>query len=275
MRYGLTMRTHHIVAVTILLLSARTWGAEPTDAPLTVEASVASVVEQIQAIPVEHALARVRFTSTALPSRVTTVGDSAYELLPSGLWGVTTLARINGGNSRERILSLCGLQELASTREGKVEANSTVVAPVGKVFLPLAIATTRDVSQTYRTFRLRLTPSLTAVCAPAEGSSFEYQTDSELVLRSQGGLVSSNRAFTLTHSWKCTAGRREQWDGVAGASATVVIPVTCEGTNSMASGTTTTRWFYIPGAALFLRLGTTNEKVSSTYEYQLLESVGK
>lgn len=268
--------------ILLVLMTTPLMAAGNPDTILSIEQAVMETVETLALPTVSHPLVHTHNTAsiTSPALVVSTTRDVIYRPLGRNLWG--TSSSITGRKvptTSFTIVSLCGLVELVGASESRSSQNSTIAVPVGRVFVPLGIRTTTDMTSGSRALRFNITSGASDICNPEEGSTFSFELQSESTHKNKGSMLwswSNNHTTTNTTAWSCTVGQRERHTEFPAFAWSDVIPVNCTGIHSSSGKPSVqtpvhSHWFYLPESAFYLQLEAGSEAFTSKNEFELIE----
>jgi hypothetical protein len=201
-------------------------------------------------------------TVDQMPSTTVTANVlQTYQMQDSRLWAVTSRGTnsFTGGGSSDG-LSLCGLVTLLTVGHGKAVSTVPTLVPVGPVFMPFSIRTTRD--STIRRRVTNLQTDAAEICNPTPGSRFSYTVDLESAFRTSG-LFGVDASGLVSYRDTCEVGSarpaREIAPGLNGSG----LLVTCNRVVSKTGQQSVQRFLFLPDFALFLDIG--NQSKDNTH----------
>ncbi|MGJ7603232.1 hypothetical protein ACSFA7_02740 [Variovorax sp. LT1R20] len=202
---------------------------------------------------------------TRVRQRITTGWHDDLILGATGIDIYRSKSGDDNARAKFRNTSLCGMVMLASEYALDSNFKGTRMLQAGAVFVPITVTE----SEQYR-HRVRLSKFIgdpMKVCGPTPGGSFEYRTESERQVRSEGNVVSSNKQVTIDTMVTCRVGANPlPAKGLNAALPGDYLPVSCDHKANV-ENVERTRFAWLIDAGMYLPLEEVNwrETVKTGY----------
>ncbi len=237
--------------------------APSASAPVELSAGIRDQVAKV--IPKTEPAAPLRLIRGVVESGgAKPAAERHFELLDSGLWGVTLVITVRGAIIR-RSLTLQGLLPLATVSEIAREYDSASLVPIGKIFLSFSV--TKDLKANGSTNTTALSGGLEQMVVPTMGSkfSFEQAWDAQTSVTTSG-LFGGTRTSNLNLGLKqtCTAEKEGDAASLHGKLRGKYLLVNCEGALSNGSARSD-QYAFLPDSGIYILLSTATDGRADKY----------
>jgi hypothetical protein len=241
------------------------------EASISIDPSVARVVEGLADWSPTKPILRTSFQSTITPVGAINAAEARYEQIGKNVWGIYTIFRNKSGAIESRSESLCGLVELLSSSSATFQVEAPVPIQLGRIFTSIGMRLNKTLNSTSKVTRLVRAEDSANLCKPEAGQAFSYEVHTATELPIPANLRSSPKTLSSSISWKCVAAQPAPGRGIVGSLTGEYIPVTCTGFNSGTGKSSVTKYAFLVDSAFYLRLETVAESIQSRNEFSAVE----